>query len=276
MNYIRLHINIEEDLQELIIAELLDHDFEGFEQIDNRLIASIPSNRFDDTKREEIELNLPKYDAELIQEEIVEPQNWNEQWEQTIQPKVIGDFYIRPTWSETKKEDSDLIELLIDPKMAFGTGYHETTKLMLECISALDLGDKSILDAGTGTGILGIAALKKGAGSVFGFDIDEWSEVNARENIQLNQVSNFEVALGSTEIIPEGSKYDAIFANINKNALKVLIPELISFLKDEGSLLLSGLLDKDEEEMMKFIEELSLNHQKTTREGEWIAIHLTK
>ncbi len=275
MDYIRLHIKVSDDIQELLIAELLDFDFEGFEQEDELLIASIPSNRFDDSKREEIELNLPKFDAEIINEELVHPQNWNKQWEQTIQPQIIGDFYIRPTWAG-KEENEDKIEILIDPKMAFGTGYHETTKLMLECISELDLMNKSVLDAGTGTGILGIASLKKGAESVFGFDIDEWSEVNAKENIELNKVSNFNVKLGSTEAIPANSTFDVVLANINKNALKYLIPELISYLNEQGSLILSGLLKNDESEIIQITDSHSLTHNCTTREGEWIAIQLTK
>lgn len=230
MDYIRLHIELADDLHELVIAELFELDFEGFEQENNLLIASVPSSRFDDVKREEITKILYSFDdAELIKEELVSPQNWNEKWENSIEPQTIGNFYVRPTWAKELPSDSDLTELLIDPKMAFGTGYHATTRLILGWLSEIiNKGDK-VLDAGTGTGILGIATLKLGADSVFGFDIDEWSEDNSKENIALNEVEGFEVKLGSTEVIPSDSVFDVILANINRNALIELIPELLSF-----------------------------------------------
>ncbi len=272
MDYIRLFISLKDDFHELLIAELFDMDFEGFEEEDDVLIASIPANRFDDLKREEIERILLNFeDASVLNEEVVSPQNWNETWEQSIKPQKIGKFYVRPTWA-TENDDPDSIELLIDPKMAFGTGYHATTRLILEWIPEIISEGDSVLDAGTGTGILGIAALKVGASSAFGFDIDEWSKDNAEENMELNQISDFEVELGSTEVIPEGEKYDVILANINRNALIYLIPELLVFLKPEGNLLLSGLLEEDEEIMLSQESLKGLTHIETRQQQEWIAI----
>ena len=272
MDYIRLSISLKDDFHELLIAELFDLDFEGFEEEDNLLIASIPANRFDDFKREEIERMLLNFgDAEILNEEVIAPQNWNQTWEQSIKPQKIGKFYVRPTWAP-ENDDPDSIELLIDPKMAFGTGYHATTRLILEWIPEIIKKGAEVLDAGTGTGILGIAALKSGAKSAFGFDIDEWSKDNAEENMELNQVSGFEVQLGSTEVIPNGSKYDVILANINRNALIYLIPELLKFLKPEGRLLLSGLLVEDEEIILSQENLTGLTHIETRNQQEWIAI----
>lgn len=277
MDYIRLHINISDDLHELLIAELLDFDFEGFEQEDNLLIASIPASRFDDTIREEIEKIIYQFeDATIEQEELVNPQNWNKKWEETIEPQTIGSFYVRPTWTPNRNGSSELIELLIDPKMAFGTGYHATTRLILSWISEFIIEGDKVLDAGTGTGILGIAALKLGATSVFGFDIDEWSKTNADENIALNDVSNFEVKLGSIEVIPEDSTFDIVLANINKMALMELIPSLSEKIDEDGFILVSGLLEQDEKDMMEVAEANSLTHVETRQLGEWIAILLTK
>ena len=272
MDYIRLFISLNDDFHELIIAELFDLDFEGFEEEDDLLIASIPANRFDDFKREEIERMLLNFEGASIQnEEVVSPQNWNATWEQSIKPQNIGTFYVRPTWAQ-ENDDPNSIELLIDPKMAFGTGYHATTRLILEWIpEIIEEGDK-VLDAGTGTGILGIAALKVGASSAFGFDIDEWSKDNAEENMGLNKVSGFEVQLGSTEVIPKGEKYDVILANINRNALIYLIPELLTFLKPGGKLLLSGLLVEDEEIILSQESLSRLTHIETRQQQEWIAI----
>ncbi len=272
MEYIRISISLNDDYHELLIAELFELDFEGFEEEDNRLIASIPANRFDDVKREEIERLLIGFgpEASIEGEELIPSQNWNATWEQSIKPLQIGDFYVRPTWEEENTE-ANLIELLIDPKMAFGTGYHATTKLILEWIPEIISNGDDVLDAGTGTGILGIAALKVGASSVFGFDIDEWSKDNAEENIALNKVSNFEVELGSLEVIPTGSTYNVILANINRNALIELIPQLLTHLP-KGKLLLSGLLEGDESTILGLDSLQKLTHLETRQREEWIAM----
>ncbi len=275
MNYIRLHIHIPAQYQEILIAELFDRDFDGFEQESDMLIASVPANLFDDVKREEIEQILFGIgEAELLQEELVTPQNWNKNWEATIKPQTLGKFYVRPTWGVPVDEKTGLTEILIDPKMAFGTGYHATTRLILGFLpDIIEKGD-TVLDAGTGTGILGIAALKLGAGSVFGFDIDEWSKANAEENIQLNKVHNFQVELGSVEVIPDNAVYDVILANINRNALAQLLPALLRYLKPGGKIMLSGLLDTDEEFMLGQPSVSKLTYLETRQEQEWIALLL--
>lgn len=277
MDYIRLYIAIPDEFQELLIAELFDIYFDGFEEEEHRIIASIAAKDFDDYKREEIERILLHYgdDAYIEKEEIVAPQNWNANWEQSIEPQTIGKFYVRPTWGEAYFGD-EYIELLIDPKMAFGTGYHATTRLLLEWIPEVVKGNEEVLDAGTGTGILAIAALKAGAKQAFGFDIDEWSEDNAKENMALNGVDSFEVKLGSTETIPAGKQYDLILANINRNALLVHIPILNAHLKPGGKLLLSGLLEADESTILKVTDKQLLTHVATRQQKEWIALLLRK
>lgn len=273
MEYVELRISLKDDFHELLIAELFDLDFEGFEQEDDLLIATVPANRFDDSKREEIERKLMSFgEASILSEKVIAPQNWNEEWERTIKPQMIGKFYVHPTWSTFDGDLGDKIELMIDPKMAFGTGYHATTRVMLEWMPEVIKKGDAVLDAGTGTGILAIAALKLGAKSAFGFDIDEWSETNAHENILLNEVDNFEVKLGSTEVIPDGAKYDVILANINRNALIDLIPELLEFLNEDGRLLLSGLLEEDEEVMVSQPSLQELTHVDTRQHKEWIAL----
>lgn len=273
MDYLQLHIRLKDNYHELLIAELFDLDFDGFEEEENLLIASIPSARFNDSAREEIERLLLIYDddASILKEELVTPQNWNQTWEQSIKPQSIGKFYVRPTW-ETENTDTSLTELLIDPKMAFGTGYHATTRLILEWIPEIINENDTVLDAGTGTGILGIASLKVGASSAFGFDIDEWSKDNAEENMALNSIENFEVELGSIEVIPKETLYDVILANINRNALIQLIPELLPFLKKGGKLLLSGLLEEDEDTILSQESLNGLTFIETRQQKEWIAI----
>lgn len=278
MDYIELRISVKDDYQELLIAELLELDFEGFEQLDDVLVASIPANRFDDTKREEIEQKIMAYGEEssILSEQVLTPKNWNEEWEKTIKPQTIGKFYVHPTWSSFEGNLGDKIDLMIDPKMAFGTGYHATTRVMLEWLPEVVIEGDTVLDAGTGTGILAIAALKLGADRAFGFDIDEWSETNAKENILLNKVENFEVKLGSTEVIPEGDSYDLILANINRNALIELLPELVHRLSEGGKLLLSGLLEEDEKIIKEQPAVALLTYKGTRQHGEWIAILFEK
>lgn len=278
MDYLRLTISIADEYQEILIAELFDMDFDGFEEKEeNILIATIPTNHFDDSKRESIEKILCTISkgSRILTEEIIHPQNWNEAWERSIVPQTIGKFYVRPTWGK-KMDTDDHIELIIDPKMAFGTGYHATTRLLLEWLPEVISLNDTVLDAGTGTGILALGALKLGAASAFGFDIDEWSEDNARENMILNQIENLEVKLGSVDTIPMGAQYDVIVANINRNALLELIPILTNYLKDDGKMLLSGLLVEDESKIKSITKKEHLLHVGTRQEQEWIAMLLQK
>nr|NIT55002.1 50S ribosomal protein L11 methyltransferase [Fodinibius sp.]NIV11914.1 50S ribosomal protein L11 methyltransferase [Fodinibius sp.]NIY23586.1 50S ribosomal protein L11 methyltransferase [Fodinibius sp.] len=146
MNYLRVEFELSSDLHELFIAELMDLDFYGFEQFDDKLVAYIEKKRFNDSNREYLEQLIAAYSGDSIMEfEDIPEQNWNESWEQTIQPQRIGKFLVKPTWS-TETPDDDEILLEIDPKMSFGTGYHTTTRLMLQQIQEMDLQGKRVLD----------------------------------------------------------------------------------------------------------------------------------
>ena len=159
MNYLRVEFELNPDLHEFFIAELIDLDFYGFEQFDNKLVAYIEKHRFNDSNREYLEQLIAAYSGDSFLEfEDIPEQNWNETWEQTIQPQRIGKFLVKPTWS-TEIPDHDEILLEIDPKMSFGTGYHATTRLMLQQIQEINIEGKTVLDAGTGTGILAMLQL---------------------------------------------------------------------------------------------------------------------
>lgn len=276
-NYIKLTIHISDDYQESLIAELLDLDFYGFEQLDGRLEAFVEKPRFNDVNREYIEQILAVYPGSpYVETEEVAEQNWNETWEQGIQPIEVGPFYVKPTWKRDLP-DKGLILLEIDPKMAFGTGYHETTRLMLRHIPGLSFKGKNVLDAGTGTGILAIAAAKLGAEKVFGFDIDPWSKVNAEENSLINETSSVvTIEEGSMETIPAGEVYDIILANINRNVILDLISDFTDLLPVGGDLCLTGLLKTDRESILESAKELPLLYQSESEEGEWMLLHFTK
>ncbi len=276
MSYIKLTIYVSAPYQEMLIAELLDMDFYGFEQFDDRIEAYIDKKRFDDVNREQIEQILSLHpEAPDFEIEEIEERNWNSDWEKGIQPLEVGPFFIRPTWSN-KEPGKDQILMEIDPKMSFGTGYHETTRLMLKKLANLDLTGKKVLDAGTGTGVLGIAALKLGAASVFAFDIDPWSIRNASENALINSVSDkFEIREGGAEVIPE-TEFDLAAANINRNEIIRILPVLEKAVAENGHILLSGLLKTDKDMVLKKIKELKLKYINEVSENEWILIQLRK
>ncbi|HMB98632.1 MAG TPA: 50S ribosomal protein L11 methyltransferase [Balneolaceae bacterium] len=276
MSYIKLTIYVSAPYQEMLIAELLDMDFYGFEQFDDRIEAYIDKKRFDDVNREQIEQILSLHpEAPDFEIEEIEERNWNSDWEKGIQPLEVGPFFIRPTWSN-KEPGKDQILIEIDPKMSFGTGYHETTRLMLKKLANLDLTGKKVLDAGTGTGVLGIAALKLGAASVFAFDIDPWSIRNASENALINSVSDkFEIREGGAEVIPE-TEFDLAAANINRNEIIRILPVLEKAVAENGHILLSGLLKTDKDMVLKKIKELKLKYINEVSENEWILIQLRK
>jgi ribosomal protein L11 methyltransferase len=275
MKYIKLVISLADEYQEALIAELFDMGFDGFEQRDDQIITYTAKENFSVGDRERMDQLLAGFPGNgfIESEEIVADQNWNEQWEETISAQTIGRFYVKPTWDNSIVPPNKIL-LEIDPKMSFGTGYHETTRLMLRFLpDVLEEGDH-VIDAGTGTGILSIAAIKLGAESAFAFDIDEWSINNTLENIILNGVSKkIIVEEGSSEVIPEGDQADVILVNIQKNIIMDLLPDFMASLKEDGDILLSGLLEEDKEEVVKKLQSQKLEIGDIRQENEWIAIH---
>lgn len=275
MRYIKLEIAIEEEYQESLIAELSELEFDAFEQLDGSIVTYVSKERFSDVSRERIEQMLINYPGEgyIRSEEVVADRNWNREWERTIRPQTIGPFYIKPTWSKGKAPSGSMM-LEIDPKMAFGTGYHETTRLMLEFLPSVVQKDDFVLDAGTGSGILAIASVKLGAKQVFAFDIDNWSITNTKENIHLNNVvDQVIIRKGSSEAIPEHAEYDLILANIERNTIVEMLPDFKRVSKADTRIILSGLLKTDEQLVLDKVEAQGLAVKELRQENEWIAIH---
>lgn len=277
MSYLKFVFSIPEHLHEHFIAELMDMDFYGFEQFDHELIAYVEKRRFNDSNREHIEQLTALFpECSFREMDEVEEQNWNEGWEKTIQPQVIGTFLVKPTWSDAKPDEGQIL-LEIDPKMAFGTGYHATTRLALRQLSELDCTGLNVMDAGTGTGILGIAAVKKGASHVVGFDTDPWSENNAVENTYINQVQDsFDVRLGGIEQIGDNELFDLSIANINRNVILEILGFLAEHTKPGGQVLITGLLNSDEGVIRNKLKELPLAVMDMASEDEWILFHLKR
>ncbi|HLR32860.1 MAG TPA: 50S ribosomal protein L11 methyltransferase [Fodinibius sp.] len=274
MKYIKLVIAINDEYQEPFIAELSEMGFDGFEQFEDQLVTYIEQGSIDIGDRERIEQLLAGFPRHgfIESEQIVREQNWNEQWEQTIRARQIGRFFVKPTWSAEQAPQGKIL-LEIDPKMSFGTGYHETTRLMLQLLPDLVGEGDRVIDAGTGTGILAIAAIKLGAGHAVAFDIDEWSINNARENILLNGVSSrITIKQGSAEVLSEQASADLLLANIKRDIILELLPDFTAALKKEGHLVLSGLLESDRRDIEARLSPLS-EIKNIRRENKWIAIH---
>ncbi|MEX0906228.1 MAG: 50S ribosomal protein L11 methyltransferase [Balneolaceae bacterium] len=277
MNYIKLVFKIADRYQEHFIAELMDLDFYGFEQFDDQLIAFVEKPRYNDANREYIEQLIAAFPgASFLETEDVAEQNWNQTWEQSIQPQRIGPFLVKPTWSAGQPAKDEIL-LEIDPKMAFGTGYHATTRLMLRQLTNLEFQGKKVLDAGTGTGILSIAAVKLGAKQAVGFDVDPWSEVNAKENSLINGVDeNVEIRFGGIEQVHDKEVFDVTLANINRNVILELTDHLIKYTRPGGDICLSGLLDSDEDIIRNRLKDEPVEIIDFKQEEEWILFHLVK
>lgn len=255
----------DEETKEMIMALLAAADFDGFEETENFLKAYCAQQKFDEVLLNEI---LQPFDVKF-KTTIIAAQNWNAVWESNFEPVVIEDF-VAVRASFHKKITGVLHEIVITPKMSFGTGHHATTFMMMQQMHALDFENKTVFDFGTGTGILAILAEKLGAKKVFAIDNDEWSFENASENIVQNNCSKINLQLLDTPQTDE--TFDIILANINKNIILEYLRALVKIVKQKGIILLSGLLAEDEADIAFAGASLSLSLQKKLVKDKWICL----
>lgn len=278
MQYIKLTIILNPAYQEIFIAELADTEFEGFQQDEDELITYILKEQLSLEGREKIDYLLAAYPGSnfIESEEIIDQQNWNRQWEKSIQPQAIGSFLVKPTWSDAKPEAGQLL-LEIDPKMAFGTGYHPTTKLMLRRMPDVLTRGCRVLDAGTGSGILSIAAVKKGAQKVLAFDNDAQCIKSSRENIWLNGVQDrVEIRFGDDRVVEGENRFDLILINITLSVIKEMISVLTKYLEKQGTILLTGFLINNIDDIRNMLIANGLTEVRIFKEDEWILAEATK
>jgi len=273
MDYIELilDINPKKPWTEILIGELADFGFESFTEEDNKLQAYITVEEYCKDKVKSFLEEFSKKDLTLnFKEKLIPSQNWNETWESDFKPvRVDNKLLIRAPFHEVEEGFEEVIE--IQPQMSFGTGHHQTTYLLSKVLFEIDLQDKTVLDVGTGTGILGILASKKGAKSIIGTDIESGACENALENIARNNISNFSILEGDLDIVPK-EKYDVIIANINKNVLKNHLKGYADRSKEGTILLLSGFFETDVPELIEFAEKLDFKHDKTHLNDSWAVI----
>lgn len=263
MNHIQLSIEANESEQEILIGQLAELQATGFEQTDTHLLAYFEEETFPSY---EVHGLLKKFAHNIT---TVAEQNWNAVWEENFQPVVIGNFCaVRAHFHQPVKEVQ--YEIIITPKMSFGTGHHATTFLMLQTMQRLDFKAKTVLDFGTGTGVLAILAEKMGAAQVVAIDNDLWSFENVQENIQLNHCSKIIALL--TETLPSGTAYDIIVANITKNVLLAYMGILKSCLTIEGFLLLSGLLEADKTDLLAAAEKQGMKVVHVHERSGWVSL----
>ena len=257
--------NISAEQSDLLIAQLSEIGFDGFEEEEKNLKAFIPANDFIEAAVKEIAAS----DNLSFTQSTIEETNWNAVWESSFQPVVVDDFVgIRADFHERIVGVEH--EIVITPKMSFGTGHHATTFMMIQQMREIDFAGKTVFDFGTGTGILAILAEKLGASKIAAVDYDEWSIENAAENMLRNNCSKFE--LKKTDTVAGEGQYDVILANINKNVILDNFSSLVKKLSHPGILLLSGLLEEDENDIMAEAGKSALQFSVKSSRNNWIAL----
>lgn len=254
---------------DILIAELGEAGFESFVEEEDGVLAYIQKTEWSDTIIEEVEI-LKNANFEIsCQFKEIEQENWNATWEANFNPIQVADAcVVRAPFHEKPTVEYDII---IEPKMSFGTGHHETTHMMLEHILIHDFTNKSVLDMGCGTGVLAILAAMKGAEKIDAIDIDNWCYQNSLENVERNQCEQIQVYEGDA-ILLKNRKYDVIIANINRNILLADIPVYANALNENGTLFLSGFYTEDIDVISEKCLEVSLKFEKNLQKNNWVAV----
>ncbi len=275
MNYLEFKFVIEppQPASEILIAELGLAGFESFVENEDGITAYIPAEEYEAETMSGIHiLQSPEFDISFTQTEI-EQVNWNVEWEKNFHPIIVNEECgVRAPFHPKPDVTYDIV---IEPKMSFGTGHHATTHMMIEFLLKYDLKDKKVLDMGCGTGVLAIVAEKKGAREVDAIDIDNWCYQNTLENMERNECSKILVFEGAAELL-EGRIYDIIIANINRNILLGDMETYNRSLNSGGGLYLSGFYAKDIPAIREECERLGLEYSDYTERDEWVALRFLK
>lgn len=262
--------------RELLSAAACEAGFEAFEDTDNGIAGYVQRQLYD---KEALDAAIVDYMPEGTQVtyniEEVPDQDWNQDWEdQGFEPIGVSDHLVIYDAKHTDMSmfagDDGVMRIFIEARNAFGTGTHQTTRMILRRLLGMDLTGKSVLDCGCGTGILGIVALRLGANRVLGYDIDEWSSENAKHNAALNGVNNLDVLLGDASVL-DGVKeeFDVVIANINRNILLNDMTAFRSHLKTGGRLILSGFYETDVPMLEQAAQSNGLTIIDVVTDGEW-------
>lgn len=254
---------------DILVAELGEAGFESFVENETGIQAYIQKKDWYADILKDVEvLGNSLFKIEHVFKEI-EQENWNATWEQNFNPITVGNkCQVRAPFHAKSDVAYDIV---IEPKMSFGTGHHETTHMMLQFILDNDFEGKTVLDMGSGTGVLAILAAMKGAKSLDAIDIDNWCYLNAKENVERNSCQHIKVYEGDSSLL-KNQKYDVILANINRNILLADIPTYVKCLNSNGQLFLSGFYKEDISHITEICTENGLLLEKKLQKNNWVAV----
>lgn len=272
MDYWKYILRANPETSEILVAYLSEAPFDTFEEAEDGLHAYLPAHA-GQTETERQLLELQKQFDFVWDKTFIPGQNWNEIWESNFPPVVVNDFCaVRADFHEPIQGVKH--ELVINPKMAFGTGHHETTWQCIAAMEHLPMAGKKILDFGCGTGVLAILASKLGTAEVEAVDIEEESYRNTLENSEVNGVTNVTARCGTLSAV-QGRDFDGILANINRNVILDSLPDLAGLLKPGGWLLVSGILLQDEQVVTEAAVKAGFEKKKKTERGNWICVEFS-
>lgn len=271
---LKIDVSPKNPWSEILIAELSELGFDSFVDTEEGILAYAPAQINLDEVLAKTSLFGDNEGSFSTSHQIIPHQNWNALWEADFHPVYVEDYatILAPFHNENEAKG---MKVVIQPQMSFGTGHHQTTWMMTKALFELDLVAETVLDMGTGTGVLAIVAENLGAKRILAIDIEDWSAENAVLNSKMNGCSTIEVICGDIDLIGE-EKFGLIIANINKNILKTHMCSYSSALIEGGTILLSGFFDSDVEEMIAFAQQYGLEQTKLFGKDEWAAIQLNK
>ncbi len=275
MYYILLNVHCDEPFRDILIAEMGQLDFDSFVETELGFEAYIAESEFDHPSVQILFNNYRQQTRIWYELKKIKKENWNEEWEKNYDPIKVGDqIYVRADFHAP--DPAFPYEIVINPKMSFGTGHHETTSQMLALQLGIDHQDKKVIDIGSGTGILAIMADKLGAQSVAATDIDEWCIENSRENFDLNQVTPDFVKQGVIKDLQIEGSYDIVLANINTNILLEEMEAYRALMGDNAFLLLSGFYDFDKVRIIEKAQKIGLKEIASSEKNKWCAVVFDK
>ena len=276
MEYTEVYIKLSEvnPFAEIVVARLNEIDFESYSEDENGVKAYVQSHLLKEDLVCEILNDISKTTELSFTINKVKQENWNKQWESNFAPVTINDkCVIRAHFHD---EIPDVVhEIIITPKMSFGTGHHETTSLIMSEMFHLDFKEKSVLDMGCGTGVLAILASKLGASSLVGIDVDEWAVENSEENSMLNNVDNIDFIHGDADVIRD-SKFKIILANINRNIILNDLETYVGAMEDKSEILFSGFFKEDVPLILDKSKQLGLELVVLKNKKKWQMLHLKR
>ncbi|OEK07444.1 50S ribosomal protein L11 methyltransferase [Roseivirga misakiensis] len=271
MDFIQINVQCDAPFGEILTAEMGELGFTSFVETELGFEAYIEEEEFSHPAVQTLFNNYRKQTRIWYELKKIPKVNWNEEWEKNYDPINVDDkIYVRATFHESKPAFD--YEIVINPKMSFGTGHHETTHQMLALQYDIDHKDKSLIDIGSGTGILAIMGAKLGAKSVAATDVDEWCIENSQDNFDLNEVKPEFIKKGTIHQLALTETYDIVLANINTNVLLEEIPEYVKILNSKGHLFLSGFYETDLPQVNALVLEHGLVEVKHTTRKNWVAI----